>query len=77
MPFFLDWLFFFVYFANFIHYILVYALVVVFSLYNAVLPNHPNTLYGLSMVCIHILQNSILKKNKRLFYYGKVLFDIK
>lgn len=58
--------------ANFIYDILVHALVVVFSLYNAVLPNHPDTLYDLSMVCINILHNSILKKNKRFFYYGKV-----
>lgn len=45
----LNWFF---YIANFIYDILVHALVVVFSLYNAVLPNHPNTLYDLSMVCI-------------------------
>lgn len=65
----LDWLFFYI--ANFIYDILVHALVVVFSLYNAVLPDHPDTLYDLSMVCINISHNSILKK-KRLFYYGKV-----
>lgn len=54
-------------FSNFL-YILVHALVVVFGLYNAVLPNHANTVYGLFMVCINILHNSILKKNRRLFY---------